>query len=75
MIYLLGHILDEKGMGVIFKQKEKKVVNLLENGDFSVVFKGNGCSYCIYCIYIKFRIFPAYFFIVDCLSPHISGPR
>ena len=57
LIYMPEHILDEKGMDAIFKQKDKKIVNWHKNGSFSVVFKVKGCYYHMYIIS---RVCPTY---------------
>ena len=55
MIYFPGHILDKKGMGAIFKQKDK-IANWHTNGGFSAVCKSKRCNCCVY---RKSRIYAA----------------
>ena len=59
LINVPEHILHEKGVDAIFKQKGKKIVNWHKNGSFSVVFKVKGCNYHMYIIS---RVCPTYIF-------------
>ena len=59
-----------KNNGCNIQARRQKIVNFHKNGGFLVVFKDKRCNYYMY---IKSRMWAAYIFIVDCLSPVLSA--